>query len=228
MDVTDQASIDAAVAQTIATFGQIDILINNAAAFTAAPITEIERADYARTFDINVAGVLFTMQAVARHMIDAGVRGRIINMASQAGRRGEPLGNRVDEKAEPLDLGLVDEIVLVLVEPIEPTGIPGLVAGELAILVRVGLGDEGLQPIHLVSRPVALGLRLGLRAGPELRQGHVAVSILVIPIPDHLARQFLGGDHPVSVLVRALEIGLGGLGPLGECRRVAPLQHRRQ
>jgi D-sorbitol dehydrogenase (acceptor) len=91
MDVTDQASIDNAVAESVEQLGQIDILINNAAIFTAAPITEITRADYARTFDINVAGTLFTLQAVARHMIDRGIKGRIINMASQAGRRGEPL-----------------------------------------------------------------------------------------------------------------------------------------
>ena len=91
MDVTDQASIDAAVAATSETFGGIDILINNAALFTAAPIVEIERADYARIFDINVAGTLFTLQAVARHMIDRGKGGKIINMASQAGRRGEAL-----------------------------------------------------------------------------------------------------------------------------------------
>ncbi|MBM1221589.1 L-iditol 2-dehydrogenase [Ponticoccus sp. SC2-23] len=91
MDVTDQTSIDAGVARVIAQFGQIDILINNAALFTAAPIAEIERADYDRVFNINVAGTLFVMQAVARHMIEAGIRGRIINMASQAGRRGEPL-----------------------------------------------------------------------------------------------------------------------------------------
>ena len=91
MDVTDQDSIDAGVAKVVAAFGQIDILINNAALFTAAPIVEIERADYQRVFDINVAGTLFTLQAVARHMIDRGVKGRIINMASQAGRRGEPL-----------------------------------------------------------------------------------------------------------------------------------------
>lgn len=91
MDVTDQASIDAAVATTAGAFGQIDILINNAALFSAAPIVEIERRDYQTLFDINVGGTLFTMQAVARHMIDRGVRGHIINMASQAGRRGEPL-----------------------------------------------------------------------------------------------------------------------------------------
>ena len=88
MDVTSQDSIDAAVAQTVTQFGQIDILINNAALFTAAPIVEIARADYDRVFQINVAGTLFTLQAVARHMIEAGVKGHIINMASQAGRRG--------------------------------------------------------------------------------------------------------------------------------------------
>ncbi len=91
MDVTRQDSIDAAVAQTVAHFGRIDILINNAAIFTAAPIVDITRADYQRTFDINVAGTLFTLQAVARHMIERGGGGKIINMASQAGRRGEPL-----------------------------------------------------------------------------------------------------------------------------------------
>jgi NAD(P)-dependent dehydrogenase (short-subunit alcohol dehydrogenase family) len=91
LDVTRQDSIDNAVAETVAALGQIDILINNAAIFTAAPIIEIDRADYQRAFDINVAGTLFTLQAVARHMIENGIRGRIINMASQAGRRGEPL-----------------------------------------------------------------------------------------------------------------------------------------
>jgi len=91
MDVTDQASIDAGVSEAIDTLGHIDILINNAAVFTAAPITEITRADYASVFDINVGGTLFTLQAVAKHMIARGQGGRIINMASQAGRRGEPL-----------------------------------------------------------------------------------------------------------------------------------------
>lgn len=91
MDVASQQSIDNAVAEAIASLGQIDILINNAAIFTAAPISQIERKDFDHTFGINVAGVLFTMQAVAIHMIDRGKGGKIINMASQAGRRGEPL-----------------------------------------------------------------------------------------------------------------------------------------
>ncbi len=91
IDVTRQESIDRAVAEAVAELGQIDILINNAAIFSAAPLVEIERANYQRVFDINVSGTLFTMQAVAKHMIEHGVKGRIINMASQAGRRGEAL-----------------------------------------------------------------------------------------------------------------------------------------
>lgn len=91
MDVTRQESIERAVSETVDRLGRIDILVNNAALFAAAPIVEIERADYERVFSINVAGVLFTMQAVARHMIARGEGGKIINMASQAGRRGEAL-----------------------------------------------------------------------------------------------------------------------------------------
>ena len=92
LDVTDLQSIEDAlgIAESY-DFGDIDILINNAALFTAAPLVEITEADYARLFDVNVKGTLFTMQAVAKRMIARGQGGRIINMASQAGRRGEPL-----------------------------------------------------------------------------------------------------------------------------------------
>ncbi len=91
MDVTKQESIDQAVNTAVDQLGAIDILINNAAIFTAAPITEIQREDYQRVFDINVSGTLFTLQAVAKKMIERGKGGKIINMASQAGRRGESL-----------------------------------------------------------------------------------------------------------------------------------------
>lgn len=91
MDVARQESIEQGVAEANELLGHIDILINNAAVFTAAPIADIAREDYDRVFAINVAGPLFTLQAVARHMMARGKGGKIINMASQAGRRGEAL-----------------------------------------------------------------------------------------------------------------------------------------
>ncbi len=62
MDVTQQASIDAGFASAIDQLGHLDILVNNAALFSAAPIDEITRADYDRLFAVNVSGTLFCLQ----------------------------------------------------------------------------------------------------------------------------------------------------------------------
>ncbi len=91
LDVSRQESIEACVATCIDHTGGIDILINNAALFDLAPISGIKRSSFERLFSVNVAGTLFMMQAAANAMIERGKGGKIINMASQAGRRGEPL-----------------------------------------------------------------------------------------------------------------------------------------
>ena len=91
LDVTQQESIDACVGEALERMGKIDILINNAALFSASATVDIDRKDYERLYAVNVAGSLFTLQAVAKHMIERGEGGKIINMASQAGRRGEAM-----------------------------------------------------------------------------------------------------------------------------------------
>jgi D-sorbitol dehydrogenase (acceptor) len=91
LDVSKQDSIDQAVSTVETQFGGIDILVNNAALFDMAPIVEITRDSFDRLVAINVAGTLFMLQSVARSMIARGKGGKIINMASQAGRRGEAL-----------------------------------------------------------------------------------------------------------------------------------------
>jgi D-sorbitol dehydrogenase (acceptor) len=91
LDVTDQKSIDSCIDEVEKRYEGIDVLINNAAIFDLAPIVEITRESFNKLFSINVAGPLFMMQAVAKSMITRGKGGKIINMASQAGRRGEPL-----------------------------------------------------------------------------------------------------------------------------------------
>jgi NAD(P)-dependent dehydrogenase (short-subunit alcohol dehydrogenase family) len=90
-DVTSQESIDKLVATVVEKAGGIDILVNNAGIFAMAPIPEITRDQWHKLFAVNSEGKFFTMQAVAKQMIKQGHGGKIINLASQAGRRGEPL-----------------------------------------------------------------------------------------------------------------------------------------
>jgi len=91
VDVTKQSSIDALVASAVRHCGGIDILVNNAGVFDMAPLLEVTHESYHKIFAVNVEGLLFTLQAVARQMVSQGRGGKIINFASQAGRRGEAL-----------------------------------------------------------------------------------------------------------------------------------------
>ena len=90
-DVTQAQDIAAIVSAATQTFGNIHVLFNNAAVFDMAPLLESDEAMYDKLFSVNVKGAFFVMQAVLKHMVDAGTKGAIINMASQAGRRGEAL-----------------------------------------------------------------------------------------------------------------------------------------
>lgn len=90
-DVTSQDSIATAIQDIVAKTGRIDVLVNSAGQFDMLPFLDVTPESYERVFSVNVAGLLFMTQAVARQMIEQGDGGKIINLASQAGRRGEPL-----------------------------------------------------------------------------------------------------------------------------------------
>jgi D-sorbitol dehydrogenase (acceptor) len=90
-DITRREDIDRIVAATIDRFGRIDILFNNAAIFDMRPLLDESWEIFDKLFAVNVKGMFFLMQAVARRMVEQGHGGKIINMSSQAGRRGEAL-----------------------------------------------------------------------------------------------------------------------------------------
>ena len=90
-DVTRIASLDGLVGGAAQRFGTVDLLFNNAAVFDMAPLLESGEAMYQRLFDVNVKGMFFVMQTVLARLVAAGRRGSIVNLASQAGRRGEAL-----------------------------------------------------------------------------------------------------------------------------------------
>jgi D-sorbitol dehydrogenase (acceptor) len=90
-DLTQRADIERIVSTAVERFGDVDILFNNAALFDMGPILDESWDSYERLFAVNVKGMFFLMQAVARRMVEQGRGGKIVNMSSQAGRRGEPL-----------------------------------------------------------------------------------------------------------------------------------------
>jgi len=90
-DVTRVDTLAALVDGAAQRFGTVDVLFNNAAVFDMAPLLESDEAMYQRLFDANVKGMFFVMQAVLARLVAAGKPGSIVNLASQAGRRGEAL-----------------------------------------------------------------------------------------------------------------------------------------
>jgi D-sorbitol dehydrogenase (acceptor) len=88
LDVTRQDQIEAMVDAVIGREGGIDILVNNAGVFDMGPLLEITRERWDRLFEVNTKGLFFTLQGVAGHMVGRGQGGKIINLASQAGRHG--------------------------------------------------------------------------------------------------------------------------------------------
>jgi D-sorbitol dehydrogenase (acceptor) len=90
-DVSKTASIGALISAARQRFGTIDVLCNNAAIFDMAPLLDSNEAMYDKLFAVNVKGAFFTMQAVLAQLVADGKRGSVVNLASQAGRRGEAL-----------------------------------------------------------------------------------------------------------------------------------------
>lgn len=89
VDVTDQAAIDAAVAQTLARWGHIDILVNGAGVGAAGTVLQNEDAEWQRVLDINVMGTVRVTRAVLPQLIAAG-SGAIVNVGSAVAVTGFP------------------------------------------------------------------------------------------------------------------------------------------
>lgn len=90
VDVTSPQDIEAAIEHAIRSTGQIDLLINNAGfSGPAVPLDEAKPSDWHRIVEVNLIGVFNVCHAVVPHMRRA-KQGRIINMASLAGKEGTP------------------------------------------------------------------------------------------------------------------------------------------
>jgi len=88
IDVSEAASVEAAVAAHVGHFGGLDVMVANAGIAVTAPLLEITAKQWQLTMDVNVKGVLHCYQSAARQMITQGRGGRLIGAASVAAHRG--------------------------------------------------------------------------------------------------------------------------------------------
>ena len=94
-DLSDPNEIERLVERTMTEFGRIDILVNNARAIIGrdkVPVTQLDKEVWDHFLAINTTAVFLTTKAVAPHMIDSGRGGRIINIASNAGKQASANG----------------------------------------------------------------------------------------------------------------------------------------
>jgi 3-oxoacyl-[acyl-carrier protein] reductase len=87
IDVTDEASVAAAVAAATGLLGEIDILVNSAGILTEAPLIEMDLATWTQTLAVDLTGVFLCCRHVVPRMVERG-HGRVINIASQLGIKG--------------------------------------------------------------------------------------------------------------------------------------------
>jgi NAD(P)-dependent dehydrogenase (short-subunit alcohol dehydrogenase family) len=86
-DVSSEASVQRMVDQVVGTYGNIDILVNNAGVNSPAPFMKLSASEFKRIKEINVLGVFYASQAVARLLIARGKGGSILNVSSLVAHR---------------------------------------------------------------------------------------------------------------------------------------------
>ncbi|TIO75766.1 MAG: L-iditol 2-dehydrogenase [Mesorhizobium sp.] len=193
LDVRDLASIEALVDSVTRTHGGIDILVNNAAVFDMGPLLEISEKSFDLQFSVNVKGLLFMLQAVAKRMVAQGRRGKIINMASQAGRRGEALV-AVYCATKAAVISITQSAGLALIKHgINVNGIaPGVVDTPMWDQVDALFARYENLPIGEKKRQVGLAVPAGRMGDPDDYRG--AAIFLASSDADYVVAQTLNVD----------------------------------
>ena len=197
-DITDSAAIDRMLSTAVERFGPVHTLVNNAAVFEMAPLLESDAASFDRLFAVNVKGMFFVMQAVLGHMVVAGVAGgSVINIASQAGRRGE---------------ALVAHYCATKAAVISYTQSAALAMAPHAI--RVNAIAPGVVDTPMWSEVDALFAKYeGLRPGEKKRQVGLAVPLGRMGTPDDVAGAvvFLASDEARYITAQTLNVDGGNV-----------------
>ena len=193
LDVTSATSRQATIEACLGSWGGIDILVNNAAIFDMGPLLDISEKSYDRIFSVNVKGLLFMLQDCAKAMVIRGKGGKIINMASQAGRRGEALvATYCASKAAVISLTQSAGLALIK-DHINVNGIaPGVVDTPMWAEVDALFAKYEHRPLGEKKRLVGEAVPFGRMGRPE---DHVGAAVfLASPESDYVVAQTLNVD----------------------------------
>ena len=170
-DVTDRSQVDRMVDRTVATFGALDIMVNNSGVLSPSLAIDISEDDWDRHFAVNAKGVLFCSQAAAHRMIDQGRGGRIITIVSTAGRlpsfRDTPVAAYVASKHAAM--GLIKQMS----QEIAPHGIlmnavfPGIVDTDMLRSMHRDVSEETGETYEAVRERVLALIPLGRYQTPD-------------------------------------------------------------
>ena len=197
VDVTDAASIRALVSDVAARLGPIDVLLNNAGMWDMEPLLEVTEEHYDRLFAVNVRGFFFTLQAVARHMIETGRRGVIVNTASQAGRRGEAASS-IYAATKATVISLSQSAALALVDQ----------------GIRVNAIAPGVVDTPMWAKVDAFyAAQHGLRPGEKTEQVRAGIPFGRLANPDEVAAAalFLASDDAGYIIGQTLNVDGGNV-----------------
>lgn len=156
-DVAASGAAGRALAETLAGFGPVDVLLNNAGITHAADFLDLEEADFDRVLGINLRSYFLFGQAVARQMVQAGRGGTIVNMSSVNALLAIP-----NQLPYAVSKGGVNQLTRVMAVSLAPRGIrvnaigPGTIATELAR--KAVLGSPAAEQAIMSRTPLG---RLG-------------------------------------------------------------------
>ncbi len=190
-DVGVKADADRMVAEVVEGLGQVDVLVNNAAAPHGAdrgPTWEVPPEAFDEVIRVNTKGVFLMSGAVVRHLLERGAPGRIVNIGSGVARRGMP-----DRAAYSASKAAVMSLTQTMATELGPHGItvntvnPGH--------IRTGRSSpEGWEQLQDASRGTGLGLRVPLDRMGEPADVARVVVFLAGSASDYVTGQAINVD----------------------------------
>jgi NAD(P)-dependent dehydrogenase (short-subunit alcohol dehydrogenase family) len=177
--------IDDSIDAAIGAYGHIDVLVNNAGVYDGGAFPEDTQEAFDRTFSVNVGGLYFTAQAVARHMISAGIKGRIINISSNMAREGLVMkGSEIYSASK----AAVVQMTRVMAVDLAPKGI------------NVNSIAPGVHTTEMTGAIVDNATQ-SVKAVPDGRWGDTAVDLmgtLLLLASERGARHMVGAIIPID------------------------------